>query len=417
MGKSSALRSARRPSDPGALRQRHLPGRSLRHAGQTRRSPLPRNSIRIHWSTRVGTVTMPQWPGGPHHRWKSSRSGQVFPRFFCKVARRRLATPDMQWDANYIYISADITDTQIVPPPSGRTPLPRRRSEIHFATRYPRVSWIFPAGISTSMTLFIATHLSRRDTRFPNGERQLERTDRESERDRSFRPARCPPHATARLEAEARIPSPCSAVFRAPPAVRSSPSSCRAWIKIRPREAWSNTRTSAAPATRNWPYLALGNPAGPVDLVVDERRPQRRCHYRHMDSEHKFSGGITRRQQLCPASGMTNKEFEVGAVHADNLLRGSVSSLHPMDLRIEPRRSVPVIIATTASGTTTQYVNQQTNGQQWVSVGTYTFNSGTNGSVTISNADVTGEHLCHRRCGTIRETVTASATGTSGAVQ
>jgi beta-glucanase (GH16 family) len=46
--------------------------------------------------------------------------------------------------------------------------------------------------------------------------------------------------------------------------------------------------------------------------------------------------------------------------------------------------NVPIDIVT-STGTSTVYVNQQVNGGQWVSLGTYSFSSGTSGSVLIRN--------------------------------
>lgn len=51
--------------------------------------------------------------------------------------------------------------------------------------------------------------------------------------------------------------------------------------------------------------------------------------------------------------------------------------------------NVPIDI-TTASGTSTVVVNQQLNGSQWVSLGTYTFSSGTTGNVLIRNGGTNG---------------------------
>ncbi|HSI84344.1 MAG: Ig-like domain-containing protein [Candidatus Methylacidiphilales bacterium] len=51
--------------------------------------------------------------------------------------------------------------------------------------------------------------------------------------------------------------------------------------------------------------------------------------------------------------------------------------------------SVPITIQT-ANGSHTTTVNQKTNGGKWVSLGVYTFNAGTGGSVLISNAGTTG---------------------------
>jgi beta-glucanase (GH16 family) len=51
--------------------------------------------------------------------------------------------------------------------------------------------------------------------------------------------------------------------------------------------------------------------------------------------------------------------------------------------------NVPVTVVST-SGTIAQSVNQQTNGGAWVSLGYYTFNAGTSGSVTIDNTGANG---------------------------
>jgi len=51
--------------------------------------------------------------------------------------------------------------------------------------------------------------------------------------------------------------------------------------------------------------------------------------------------------------------------------------------------NVPIDIVST-SGTTTVQVNQQLTGGQWVSLGTYPFNSGTNGSILIRNTSTNG---------------------------
>ncbi len=50
---------------------------------------------------------------------------------------------------------------------------------------------------------------------------------------------------------------------------------------------------------------------------------------------------------------------------------------------------VPVIV-NSAAGAQTVYINEQVNGKSWNSLGVYTFNQGTGGSVTISNAGTTG---------------------------
>jgi len=51
--------------------------------------------------------------------------------------------------------------------------------------------------------------------------------------------------------------------------------------------------------------------------------------------------------------------------------------------------NVPIDIVT-ASGTSSVQVNEQTNGGQWVSLGTYSFNAGTAGSVLIKNNGTSG---------------------------
>jgi hypothetical protein len=51
--------------------------------------------------------------------------------------------------------------------------------------------------------------------------------------------------------------------------------------------------------------------------------------------------------------------------------------------------NVPIDIVT-SNGTTTVTVNQQQNGSQWVSLGTYPFNAGTGGNVLIRNTSTNG---------------------------
>jgi len=48
-----------------------------------------------------------------------------------------------------------------------------------------------------------------------------------------------------------------------------------------------------------------------------------------------------------------------------------------------------------ASGTTPVQVNQQINGGQWVSLGTYSFNAGTGGSVSVSNTGANGDVIAN----------------------
>jgi hypothetical protein len=75
--------------------------------------------------------------------------------------------------------------------------------------------------------------------------------------------------------------------------------------------------------------------------------------------------------------------------------------------------NVPVSIVST-TGTTPVTVNEQTNGGQWVSLGTYTFNSGTGGSVTISDTGANGYVIADAVCFVLAADVIVDVSGSTG---
>ena len=113
--------------------------------------------------------------------------------------------------------------------------------------------------------------------------------------------------------------------------------------------------------------------------------------------------GVTKVGSWIPSTGNTGQYYGANHYHDGNTGKGTktvrftptlpLTGLYEVFIRqtADATRStaVPTTI-THASGTATFSVNQQLNGAEWVSFGTYQFNAGTAGYVTISNTGTTG---------------------------
>ena len=132
--------------------------------------------------------------------------------------------------------------------------------------------------------------------------------------------------------------------------------------------------------------VLTGGASAPVDVIMDDTT----------------SPGVTL-TGAWTASTFTPGYYGAGYINDGNIAKGSKS------VRFRPTlptagtyevfawwtagtnraSNVPIDIIST-SGTTTVTVNQQLNGSQWVSLGTYAFDAGTGGSVLIRNTATNG---------------------------
>lgn len=339
------------------------------------------------WSSRVGSVAIAQTGTAPTIDGVLSDWAGATPLPLTS-GTTTIGNAYMKWDASYLYVAASITDAQILASSSTNSLTAGDALALRLATRPSRQldlgGWdIYEYDVYLAPTSSAGTPAFRMEcSNWTNPLVNPPANDPSGLRWASTRNG-------SGWTAEMKIPL--SLLDGFPPAVMGS--KLAFFLEALDKDSAGGSVTEypylSAPATRTWPYLVLGNSSGVAEVIVDNADP----------AGVVFTGSWT-------VSTNSAGYYGINYVHDGATLKGTKSVCFSPDVPLSGvyqvytrwisgsnrATNVPITIVS-ASGTTTVPVNEQINGSQWVSVGTYNFASGTAGSLTVSNSGTAGTYV------------------------